>query len=88
MLVIQKGTSSALRHLKKDHKINKQGRQIRKDQMAIVETATIAARTVAQVVTRSNANTFRYLSQLPHLAMGLSRPMGYPWAGQAFLDGP
>jgi hypothetical protein len=28
------------------------------------------------------------LSQLPHLAMGLSRPMGYPWAGQAFLAGP
>jgi hypothetical protein len=28
------------------------------------------------------------LSQLPHLAIGLFRPMGYPWAGQAFLAGP
>ena len=61
MLVIQKGTSSALRHLKKDHKINKQGRRIRTDQMIIVEVATIVAQTIAQVVSRFNANTFRYL---------------------------
>ena len=84
MLVIQKGTSSALRHLKKGHKINKQGRRIRADQMITVEAATIVAQTIAQVVSRFNANTFRYLSQLQHLAMGLSRPMGYPWARQAF----
>ena len=97
MLATQKGTSSSLRHLKKDHKIDKQGRRIRTGQVTIVEAATIAAQTVAQVVTRFNANPFRYLlirlpepslSQLPHLAMGLSRPMGYPWAGQAFLAGP
>jgi hypothetical protein len=87
MLVIQKGTSSALRHLKKDHKINKQGRRIRTDQMITVEAATIVAQTIAQVVSRFNANTFRYLSQLQYLAMGLSRPMGYPWARQAFLAG-
>ena len=88
MLVIQKGASSALRHLKKGHKIDKQGRRIRTDQMIIVEAATIVAQTIAQVVSRFNANTFRYLSQLPHLAMGLSRPMGYPWAMQGFLAGP
>ena len=87
MLVIQKGASSALRHLKKGHKIDKQGRRIRTDQMIIVEAATIVAQTIAQVVSLFNANTFRYLSQLPHLAMGLSRPVGYPWAGQAFLAG-
>jgi hypothetical protein len=46
--------------------------------MTIVEAATIAAQTIAQVVTHFNTNTFRYLSQLPHL----------DWAGQAFLDGP
>jgi hypothetical protein len=46
--------------------------------MAIVEAATIAARTVAQVVTRSNANTFRYLSQLPHLASDPNRPARTP----------
>jgi hypothetical protein len=47
MLAIQKGTRSALRHLRKDHKIDKQGRRIRTDQMTIVEAATIAAQTVA-----------------------------------------
>jgi hypothetical protein len=57
MLAIQKGTSSALRHLKKDRKIGKQGRRIRTDQMAIMEAAAIATQAVAQVVTRFNANT-------------------------------
>jgi len=56
--------------------------------MIIVEAASIAALTIAQVVTRFNANTFRYLSLLPHLGMGLSRLMGHPWAGQGFLAGP
>jgi hypothetical protein len=60
--------------------------------MTMVEAATIAAtiaaQTIAQVTTRFNANTFRYLSQLPHLAMGLSRPMGYPWARLAFFGWP
>jgi hypothetical protein len=56
--------------------------------MIIVEAATIVAQTIAQAASRFNANTFRYLSQLPHLAMALSRPMGYPLAGQAFLAGP
>jgi hypothetical protein len=51
--------------------------------MTIVEAATIAAQTIAQVVAHFNANTFRYLSQLPHLDMGLSRLMGLSmgWAG-------
>jgi hypothetical protein len=44
--------------------------------MAIVETATIAARRVAQVVTRSNANTFRYL---PNYRIWLWAYPG-PWA--------
>jgi hypothetical protein len=56
--------------------------------MTIVEAATIAAQTIPQVGTRFNANIFRYLSQLPHLGMGLSRLMGHPWAGQDFLAGP
>jgi hypothetical protein len=46
--------------------------------MTIAEAATMAARTVAQVATRSNANTFRYLSQLPHLAMGWAGFFGWP----------
>ena len=61
MLAIQNGTSSALRHLKKDHKINKQGKRIQSNQTTIVEATAIAAQTVAQIVTRFNANTFRYL---------------------------
>jgi len=51
--------------------------------MTIVEAATGAAQSIAQVVTRFNTNTFQHLSQLPHLDMGLSRLMGLSmgWAG-------
>ena len=38
MLVMQNGISSALRHLKKDHKIDKQGRRIQTKQRTIIET--------------------------------------------------
>lgn len=61
MLAIQKGTSSALRHLRKYHKIDKMGRRIQPKHTTIVEAISGAARTVTQVVTRFNANTFRYL---------------------------
>jgi hypothetical protein len=61
MLAIQKGTSSALRHLRKCHKIDKMGRRIQPKQTTIVEAISGAAQTVTQVVTRFNANTFRYL---------------------------
>jgi hypothetical protein len=62
LLAIDKGISSALRHFKKDHKIDKRGRRIvSKGQWTIVETLTIVTQNVAQVVTRFNVNTFRYL---------------------------
>jgi hypothetical protein len=61
LLAIQKGTSSALRHLKKDYNIDKKGKRIRTNQKTIAETAQRATKTVAQVVTRFNATTFRYL---------------------------
>ena len=58
MLAIQNRTSSALQHLKKDHKINKQGKQIQSNQIIIVEAIAIAAQTIAQIVTRFNVNIF------------------------------
>jgi len=61
MLAIQRGTSSALRHLRKCHKVDKMGRRIQPKQSTIKEGISGAARTVAQVVSRFNANTFRYL---------------------------
>jgi hypothetical protein len=47
ILAIQRGTSSALRHLRKYHKINKMGRRIQPKQTTIVEAISGAARTVA-----------------------------------------
>lgn len=63
MLAISSGTSSALRHLKQRHKIDKAGQRIQK-QPTIVEALSVAgkvAKTVAHVVTRFNLHTFRYL---------------------------
>jgi hypothetical protein len=56
LLAIQRGTSSALRHLKRDHNIDK-GKRIRTNQKPLLG----AAKPVAQVITRFNATTFRYL---------------------------
>jgi hypothetical protein len=65
MLAIDSGTSSTLRHLKKKHNIDNKGRRIQTKQKPIIEAFTSGARaaatTVAQVATRFNANTFRYL---------------------------
>ena len=56
--------------------------------MIIVEAATIVAQTIAQVVSLFNANTFRYLSQLPHFGYGLIQVHGLSMGRQAFLAGP
>jgi hypothetical protein len=61
MLVIRNGTSSAIRHLRKDHKIDKKGKRILTKQTTITEAATAVTQTVAQVVTRFNASAFWYL---------------------------
>ena len=57
LLAVDMGTTSALRHLRKDHRIGKAGRRIKTGQKTVAETVTA----VAQIVTRCNANTFRYL---------------------------
>jgi hypothetical protein len=56
--------------------------------MTIVEAATGAAQSIAQVVTHFNANTFRYLSQLPHLDMGFSGLMGLSMGWVGFFGWP
>jgi hypothetical protein len=61
MLAIDNGTSSALRHLKKDHRIDNKGRRIKTKQPTTIEALTTVTQNVSQVVTRFNANTFRYL---------------------------
>jgi hypothetical protein len=61
LLAIDKGTTSALRHLRKDHRIDKAGRRIKTDQKTVTSTMTAVAQNVAQLVTRFNADTFRYL---------------------------
>jgi hypothetical protein len=61
MLAIDNGTSSALRHLKKDHRIDNKGRRMKTKQPTIIEALTTVTQNVAQVITRFNANTFRYL---------------------------
>ena len=76
MLAIRNGMSSAIRHLRKDHKIDKKGKRILTKQKTITETATAVARTVTQVVTRSTNIRLPELSfsQLPHFARGLGLP--------------
>ena len=61
ILAMDKGTSSALRHLRRHHRIDKKGRRIQTKQPIIAEAFTAVGKTVAQVVTRFNTNTFRYL---------------------------
>lgn len=61
MLAIDTGSSSGLRHLKK-HKIDKNGQRIRgSSQTTIISAFTTAANTVATLVTKFNAKSFRYL---------------------------
>jgi hypothetical protein len=60
MLVINDNSSSGLRHLKKDHKIDR-NRQRMSTKQSIITVAFAAATTVANLVTRFKTSTFRYL---------------------------
>ena len=60
MLAMNDNSSSGLRHLKKDHKIDRNGQRIGTKQSTIT-AAFAAATTVANLVTRFKASTFRYL---------------------------
>src|SRR4051794_11394063 len=59
MLVMTDNSSSGLRHLKENHKIDKDGQ--RQASQTRVDAAFAAAATVANLVTRFRASTFRYL---------------------------
>ena len=63
MLAINSRTSSALRHSKQNHKIDKAGQRIQNKPTVIqaLSAAGKVAKTVAYVVTRFNLHTFRYL---------------------------
>ena len=61
VLAIEGGSSSGLRHLKKQHKIDKKGLRIGCSQRNIISAFAAAATTVATLVARFNADTFRYL---------------------------
>jgi hypothetical protein len=61
LLAMNKGTTSALRHLRKEHNIDNAGRRMKTNQRTIIETLAAVTQNVAQVVTRFNADTFRYL---------------------------
>jgi predicted DNA-binding protein (UPF0251 family) len=58
---MNKETTSALRHLRKEHNIDNTGRRMKINQRTIIETLAAVTQNVAQVVTRFNADTFRYL---------------------------
>jgi hypothetical protein len=60
MLAMNDNSTSGLRHLKKKHKIDKYGQRIGIKQSTIT-AAFAAATTVANLVTRFKASTFRYL---------------------------
>jgi hypothetical protein len=78
VLAINSGTSSALRHLKQRHKIDKAGQRIQKNPPTVIQALSVAgkvAKTVAHVVTRFNLH---YLS-VP------SYPLGYDHAHRLFL---
>ena len=59
MLVMTDNLSSGLRHLKKKHKIDKDGQK--QTSQTTATAAFAAAATVVNLVTRFKANTFRYL---------------------------
>lgn len=59
ILVMTDNSSSGLRHLKKNHKIDKDGQ--RQTSQTMVTAAFAAAATAANLVTRFKASTFRYL---------------------------
>jgi hypothetical protein len=61
LLAIDKGITLALRHLNKDHRIDKTGRRIKTNQRTLIKTVTAVAQNVVQIITRFNADTFRYL---------------------------
>jgi len=65
ILVVDNGSSSGLRHLKKKHKINNHGERIRRNLFSIIpssfEAAITTAIIVTNLVTRFNFPTFRYL---------------------------
>ena len=61
MLACRGGSSSGLRHLKKKHRIDKQGQRIMTNQRAITSVLSATATTVATLVTSFNVNKFRYL---------------------------
>ena len=50
-----------MRYIKKSHNIDKKGRQIYTKKKTVIEAVRAGAKTVAQIATRFNATTFRYL---------------------------
>jgi hypothetical protein len=77
------GSSSGLRHLKKKHRIDKQGQRIMTKQRTITSVLSAAATTVATLVTSFNVDKFRYLF-IRHRPIGPVRLTGFQQARQAF----
>jgi hypothetical protein len=61
LLACENSSSSGLRHLKKKHKIDKNGQRIITSQKTITSAFAVTATTVTTLVTKFNANRFRYL---------------------------